>query len=241
MANRMVLTAAEVTQADGLHALRGLLDPQQAETKRERLLRAAFNVIGERGYESTSVARIARAADMAPGLVHYYFASKDDLLVAVADWCSHLFDDALANLPELDDGFELLRSRIERVQDIVALLPAWYVVRGDLYALAVRLPAMREQLARVEAEARARVAAVVQRALSLAGGDPRRFDLEGVSASLLGAFDGLAQQAMVDPSFDLPRAYRALADAFIALLREAAGPAEGSSREDHAADLRHPR
>ena len=56
---------------------------------------------------------------MAPGLVHYYFASKDDLLVAVADWCSHLSDGALADLPALDDGFELLRSRIERIQDLV--------------------------------------------------------------------------------------------------------------------------
>jgi AcrR family transcriptional regulator len=230
-----------VTHADGTHALRALLDPQQAETKQERLLRAAFNVIGEHGYESTSVARIARAAQMAPGLVHYYFASKDDLLVAVADWCSHLFDGALADLPELDDGFELLRSRIERIQDLVALLPAWYVVRGDLYALAVRLPAMREQLARIEVEARARVAGVVSQAVAMAGADPVRFDLEGVSASLLGAFDGLAQQALVDLSFDLPRAYRALAGAYIALLREAARPPEGGPHEDHAADLRHPR
>jgi len=42
-------------------------------------------------------------------------------------------------------------------------------------------------------------------------------------------FDGLAQQAMVDPSFDLPRAYRALAAAYIALLREAAGRRRASS------------
>ena len=79
MPTRKALMAANVTQADSMQTLRGLLDPQQAETKRER--RAAFNVIGERGYESTSVARIARTAPMAPGLVHYYnyyFASKDD-------------------------------------------------------------------------------------------------------------------------------------------------------------------
>jgi AcrR family transcriptional regulator len=228
---RRVSAARDVTRADGEYALRILLDPAEAETKRERLLRAAFNVIGERGYESTTVARIAAAAGMAPGLVHYYFESKDDLLVAAADWCSHLFDGALADLPELDDGYELLRSRIERVQDLVSLLPAWYVVRGDFYALAVRLPAMRDQLARVEAEARERVAGVIRQALALIGqdGDPvrlARFDVDGVAASLLAAFDGLAQQAMVDPSFDLPRAYRALADAYIALLRESAGASE---------------
>jgi len=226
-----VAAASDVTRADGAYALRTLLDPAAAETKRERLLRAAFNVIGERGYESTTVARIGAAAGMAPGLVHYYFESKDDLLVAVADWCSHLFDGALADLPALDDGYELLRSRIERVQDLVALLPAWYVVRGDFYALAVRLPAMRDQLARVEAEARERVTGVIRQAIALIGrdGDPARlgrFDVDGVAASLLAAFDGLAQQAMVDPSFDLPRAYRALADAYIALLRNTAGASE---------------
>jgi hypothetical protein len=100
---------------------------------------------------------------------------------------------------------------------------------------------MREQLARIETEARARVAGVVSQAVAMAGADPVRFDLEGVSAALLGAFDGLAQQALVDPSFDLPWAYRALADAYIALLRAAARPPEGGPHEDHAADLRHPR
>ncbi|HEU5390048.1 MAG TPA: hypothetical protein VFV73_29520 [Streptosporangiaceae bacterium] len=58
---------------------------------------------------------------------------------------------------------------------------------------------LREQLARIEAEARARVAGVVSQAVAMAGADPVRFDLEGVSASLLGAFGGLAQQALVDP------------------------------------------
>jgi hypothetical protein len=72
---------------------------EQAETKRERLLRAAFSVIGER-------------------------------------------------LPALDDGYEQPRSRIERVQDLVALRPSWYVVRGDFCALAVRLSALRDQLTR---------------------------------------------------------------------------------------------
>jgi AcrR family transcriptional regulator len=188
-------------------------------------------VIGERGYESTSVARIAREAGMAPGLVHYYFASKDALLVAVADWCSHLFDEALADLPVLDDGFEMLRSRIERVQDIVALVPSWYVVRGALYALAVRLPEMREELARIEVEARARVAKVVKDAMAIVGADDARFDADGAAAALLGAFDGLAQQALVDDSFDLARGYRSLADAYLALLRAAALPTAPHVRE----------
>jgi hypothetical protein len=63
----------------------------------------------------------------------------------------------------------------------------------------------------------------------MAGADPVRFDLEGVSASLLGAFDGLAQQALVDPSFDRPRAYRALADAYSPAPRGGAATRGGTS------------
>lgn len=222
--------AAEITAADGVRALQQAIDPQGAETKRERLLRAAFNVIGERGYEASTVARIARGAGMAPGLVHYYFESKDDLLVTVADWCAHLFDVALGALPPATDGFELLRSRIERVQDIVAVMPGWFVVRGDLHSLAVRLPAMRVELARIEAEARQRIATVVAEAMRLVSAPSSSIDVDAVAAALLGAFDGLAQQALVDDDFDLGRAYRALADAHVGLLRSHAAPPEGVAR-----------
>jgi AcrR family transcriptional regulator len=187
------------------------------------LLRAAFAVIGEHGYEATSVARIARTAGMAPGLVHYYFDSKDALLLGVADWCSHLFDGALDSFPDSADPHEYLRVRIERTQDIVALLPAWYVVRGALYGLAVRLPEMRAELARIEAEARERVAAVVRETLTRLDIADARYDAMGAGAALLGAFDGLAQQALIDPSFDIARAYRSLADAYITLLEVAQG------------------
>jgi AcrR family transcriptional regulator len=222
--------AADITAADGAKALASVLDPELAESKRERLLRAAFTVIAERGYESSSVARIARAAGMAPGLVHYYFESKDDLLVAVADWCSHLFDGALQALPDAVDGYELLESRIERVQDILAVLPGWYVVRNDLNALATRLPAMRAALARVEGEARERVTAVVREAAAREGIDGGSLDPDAMGAALLGAFDGLAQQALVDPDFDVAPAYHALAGAFVGLLRAHAPQARSGSR-----------
>lgn len=214
---------ARLTRADSTKALQHLLEPQLTDDKRERLLRAAFSVIGDNGYEATSVARIARAAGMAPGLVHYYFESKDALLVAVADWCSHMFDGALDSLPDFDDPRDYLRSRIESAGEIVALLPSWYVVRVALYGLAVRMPEMREELARIEAEARERVGAVVGAAVDRIGIEEAGFDVVGASGALLGAFDGIAQQALVDPAFDIGRAYRSLADAYMALVREAEG------------------
>src|SRR5437763_13460287 len=50
---------------------------------RERLIAAGYAILSEKGIEATTVKEIARLADVSPGLFHYYFASKDELLLAV--------------------------------------------------------------------------------------------------------------------------------------------------------------
>jgi|SRR5215472_910157 len=52
-----------------------------ATETRERLLRAAAEVFGERGYDGTRVADIAAAAGVSNGAMYAHFASKADLLV----------------------------------------------------------------------------------------------------------------------------------------------------------------
>src|SRR5260370_42597334 len=50
-------------------------------TTREQIIQAAYRVLVERGYDAATIKAIAREAGGAPGLLHYYFASKDELLV----------------------------------------------------------------------------------------------------------------------------------------------------------------
>ncbi len=50
---------------------------------REKILQAAFTVLGREGYENTSIKAIAEEAGVAQGLVHYYFKSKQLLVLAV--------------------------------------------------------------------------------------------------------------------------------------------------------------
>lgn len=52
---------------------------------REAILRAAVDVIKERGARSITVDAVARRAGCAKGLVHYHFKTKAGLLEAVAD------------------------------------------------------------------------------------------------------------------------------------------------------------
>ncbi|MET8654054.1 TetR/AcrR family transcriptional regulator [Nocardia aurea] len=57
----------------------------QAEERREAILRAAMDVIAERGYRGASLAAVAERVGLTqPGLLHY-FPSKELLLVAVLE------------------------------------------------------------------------------------------------------------------------------------------------------------
>ena len=51
--------------------------------KRERLVAAAMQLLYEQGAERTTLADIAKAADVPPGNVYYYFKTKDDVIAAV--------------------------------------------------------------------------------------------------------------------------------------------------------------
>ena len=66
-----------------------------AEARVHQIINAATAVLGRQGYPATSMKDIAREAGIAQGLIHYYFGSKDDLVMAVLkQQCDHMMDDS---------------------------------------------------------------------------------------------------------------------------------------------------
>ncbi|TMD33930.1 MAG: TetR/AcrR family transcriptional regulator [Chloroflexi bacterium] len=59
------------------------MGPKLPSDSREKILQAAFAVLSREGYENTSIHDIAEEAGVAQGLVHYYFKSKQKLVLAV--------------------------------------------------------------------------------------------------------------------------------------------------------------
>lgn len=64
-------------------------EPGLREERRRAIVRSAYAVLTERGYERTSISDIARHAEVGQGTVYRYFDSKRDLL-------DHVFDYAVA-------------------------------------------------------------------------------------------------------------------------------------------------
>lgn len=59
--------------------------PSNTGERRQQIVEGLLRVIAERGYERASIAEIAKAAGLSPGLVHYHFTGKQEILLALVE------------------------------------------------------------------------------------------------------------------------------------------------------------
>lgn len=67
------------------------LRKQQREETRRRIIEAAFRMFVRKGFKGTSNREIAREAGISPGLIYWYFRSKEDLFQEVVKKKSSVF------------------------------------------------------------------------------------------------------------------------------------------------------
>ncbi|WP_439944699.1 TetR/AcrR family transcriptional regulator [Streptomyces sp. BBFR115] len=84
-----------------------------AADKRRRLVTEAARVLHEQGVERTTLADIARAADVPVGNVYYYFKTKDDLVRAALSQHSAYLDELTGRLDRLPDPRDRLKALVE--------------------------------------------------------------------------------------------------------------------------------
>jgi AcrR family transcriptional regulator len=120
----------------------------------EGLLDAAERVLVDVGYTGITTRRLAEEAGVNHGLVHYYFASVENLLVRTLErFTERLIARQRAMYADPDVPFiEKWRTAMRYlISEDVAYEKVWL----ELQALAWNQPDLRERLARVNAEWRA--------------------------------------------------------------------------------------
>ncbi|MGW1895129.1 TetR/AcrR family transcriptional regulator [Streptomyces sp. NPDC002004] len=85
---------------------------RRAPGKRERLAAAAVKVLHEQGVEKTTLADIAREADVPVGNVYYYFKTKNELVEAAIDAQRQNLSGMIAALDALPTPGERLKALI---------------------------------------------------------------------------------------------------------------------------------
>ncbi|CAL9645281.1 HTH-type transcriptional regulator BetI [Streptomyces sp. enrichment culture] len=82
----------------------------------ERLLQAAVELVGERGYDATTLGDIADRAGAARGLISYYFPGKRRLVQSAVHRLMHrTLEEALEREPCSGDGRERMARAIDAV------------------------------------------------------------------------------------------------------------------------------
>jgi AcrR family transcriptional regulator len=195
---------------------------EEQQHTRERIITAASKVLAEKGYDATTLREISREAQTAPGLVHYYFGGKDQLLVEVlqaAGWHFQQRMEYLAQHMSTDWSLDaLLRQLYERVD----LEPEVYRLRYESFALGLHNPTIGPKVRERLAQRRDEIGPIIARALENRERTEsvKRFSLDPtlLASLLLALFDGLALQKIMDPTFDLEAAYRLLVQLLHGLL-----------------------
>jgi TetR/AcrR family transcriptional repressor of bet genes len=74
--------------------------PSNTRARRAEITRGLMRVMARTGYEAASIAEIASAAGLTPGLVHYHFESKEEILLElvehVVEWLERRLERAVA-------------------------------------------------------------------------------------------------------------------------------------------------
>src|ERR1700754_1445010 len=171
--------------------------PTTGHVRRPAILKAAAEVIAERGVIGTRIADVAeRAGTSAPGVL-YWFATKDELLTEALAFSDDRFYAGLTDeLAQLDSA----RDRLSRLVD---LWPAdgddESVLWMELWVRALRDPAVNAARARLDARWRAAIADVVRD--GQAAGEFGEEDPEAFALTLGAMMDGFAiQLALGDPA-----------------------------------------
>jgi AcrR family transcriptional regulator len=86
---------------------------RERRSRRRDILRAARGLFWERGYAGTTMPEIAEAAELAPGTLYLYFASKSALYAEL------LFEGYDALLARLTEALEAPGSAQERAEGLV--------------------------------------------------------------------------------------------------------------------------
>jgi AcrR family transcriptional regulator len=80
--------------------------------KRERLVAAAVELLHQQGIERTTLADIAKAADVPAGNVYYYFKTKNEIIAAVID--AHV-QQTRATLASIESHHRSPKSRLKNL------------------------------------------------------------------------------------------------------------------------------
>jgi AcrR family transcriptional regulator len=180
-----------------------------SDARRRQILKAAVQVIAEKGLCDTGIKDVADQAGASPALVIYYFGRKDTLLAEALAFADERFyartADAVAALSSARDRLvELVRCACS-VGEAEHDFDEW-VLWLDLWARAPRDPDVARDRQAMDERWRTTIGEIVRQ--GQAGGEFARVDPDAFALRLAALIDGLAILVVLrDPAVSRDRMF----------------------------------
>ena len=186
--------------------------------KAQRIVDAMRRSVARRGSAGSTFDHVAREAGVSRGLLHYYFGSKEQLLVEVvrrdAELRMGVLDDRLAEARTADDFIDLLVFSLE---ELVREDPDFITVVFEMFSLSQRNDEIAAELAELLRRTREHVAALLA-AKHAEGVLHLHAEPEAIAEVLFALGDGIALRMLADRERDFTETIAAGVAAVRALL-----------------------
>lgn len=193
------------------------------ETRRDDMLRAAYDVAARQGLEALTLRTVAARADVSHGTVVFHFKRKHQLVAALLDRVLYAttvlqIPDAVAQIARPSDRLHgLLRTEMDRL----SADPRHFRLFLEYWTMGVRNAAIRRKIRMALDGYRAAIASLTSALVtdelavarsSEATGEPSVVTAEGVASVAVSLIHGCALQAVIDPKgFDVRQHFAAAA------------------------------
>lgn len=175
--------------------------------KAQRIVNAMRDSVARRGAAGSTFEHVAREAGVSRGLLHYYFGTKERLLVEVVRRDTELrvdrLDARLAPAKSVDDVIDAL---VASLTDMIENEPGFFLLLYELFSAGRRNPDIQREVGQLFEKTRSHVADVLK-SKDEEGVVSLRFAAEDVVSYLFALGDGFALQALSDPSRDTKGAF----------------------------------
>jgi AcrR family transcriptional regulator len=170
--------------------------------KAQRIIDAMRASVGMRGAAGSTFDHVAREAGVSRGLLHYYFGTKERLLVEVVrrdcDIRMELLDQAIADAGTADD---LIDAMVRSLEDIVSNDPGFIALIFELFTVSRHneelATEMRELIRRTREHVAERLTAKEAEGVVALQAPP-----EAIATVLYSLADGLALRMLSEPEFE---------------------------------------
>ncbi|MAY15305.1 MULTISPECIES: TetR/AcrR family transcriptional regulator [Oceanospirillaceae] len=195
--------------------------PSNTGHRRQEIVNGLMQAMADKGYEKASIQSIAKAAGLSPGLIHYHFKTKQEILIALIHQISEqaaqrftLLADAAGNAQQQLDAYIDAALALGDGSNPEAVT-AWVIIGAE----AVRIEEVRALYQQIIRQHSQQLSELLQQAAAENGVTLSPSQTADIATFVIASIEGSYQLATTAPAANPGYAARLLKQALTGMLQ----------------------